>query len=139
MKVQRFSKGHPLYSEATDSVGIQPIFGQMVDESETRVCYTMERKDTLIPEGTYDFDFYFSPANKLKVPLLKNVPGFEYIEIHPANWPSQLKGCTAVGIGIFPDQAMLSQSVAAFTKLMNLLAGNPGKITYETLNQNPIT
>jgi hypothetical protein len=59
-------------------------------------CVTLERHDTLIPEGIYKVTLYDSPKNKRQVPLI-HVPGREYIEIHPANYEYQLEGCIAVG------------------------------------------
>lgn len=59
-------------------------------------CVTLERHDTVIPEGTYKVTLYDSPKNKRKVPML-HVPGRSFIEIHPANWEYQLEGCIAVG------------------------------------------
>jgi len=91
--VQRFAKGHPLYSEVAYK-GCIPVFGRIVDADGAQIHYTMERKDTLIPEGEYDYCFYHSPTNGWVI-LLKNVPGFTFIEHHIANWPNQIKGCTA--------------------------------------------
>lgn len=76
--------------EATD----QGVFGHL--EWDNFDCVTLERHDTLIPEGTYKVTLYDSPHNKCKVPLLE-VPGRSFIEIHIANWETQLRGCIAVG------------------------------------------
>lgn len=140
--VQRFLPGHPLYSDATITnsdpkhgvVGaFQATFGQMLDEKGNFIMYTLERRDTLTPEGTYPFGYYFSPANQRKVLLLENVPGFTSIEVHIANYPYELKGCTACGSAIIPGGPMVSGSTAAFNKLMSLLAGSTGTIKYESL------
>lgn len=68
-------------------------------------CYTLERqkpqpgmvKPYAIPTGRYFVLLQFSEHFQMTVPHLQNVPGFEGIEIHPANWPSDLKGCLGVG------------------------------------------
>ena len=52
---------------------------------------------TAIPEGTYKFKLAYSPANKMNVPLLQDVPGFSEIEIHIGNYPHDTHGCTLVG------------------------------------------
>lgn len=52
---------------------------------------------TAIPVGRYRMVWYDSPKHG-RVPLLKNVKGFSYIEIHPANWAHQLLGCIAPGL-----------------------------------------
>lgn len=70
------------------------VFGHL--EWDEFDCVTLERHDTLIPEGTYKVSLYNSPKNKCQVPLL-HVPGREFIEIHPANFEHQLEGCIAVG------------------------------------------
>ena len=69
-------------------------------------CYTLERqlfqegmtKPYAIPEGRYQVLLLRSPHFEMEVPHLQNVPGFDAIEIHPANFPSDLLGCTGVGI-----------------------------------------
>lgn len=68
-------------------------------------CVTLERscRDTgeeplAIPAGRYEITLYDSPHFQRKLPLLNGVLGREYIEIHPANFPEQLKGCIAVGM-----------------------------------------
>ena len=51
---------------------------------------------TAIPRGRYEVDLYNSPKHGT-VPLLKDVPGFKYIEIHKANRAEDLQGCIGVG------------------------------------------
>lgn len=138
LTVQRFEPGHPLYSEASDFHNeeyYKATFGQLVDEQGRLICFTMERRDTLIPEGEYSFSYYKSPANKAVVPLLHAVPSFEYIEVHVANYPHEAKGCTAVGMGIDVHKPMLISSGKAFAALMDKLNMEAGTIKYETLKQ----
>lgn len=85
------------------------------------VCYSMERIAVAIPEGTYAAEKALSPHFNRLTPHL-TVPNRTYIEIHPANWPSQLEGCIAVGTSI--DGDALDQSVVAFDALMALLPPN---------------
>ncbi len=141
-KVQTFPAGHPLYTdnwiENNDKekgvVGkFQTNFGQITDENGEHICYCFQRRDTAIPDGTYKFIFYDSPANKMVVPLLVDVPGFSNIELHPANWSFQLKGCTAPCLSINVSVPQASQSRNAFNVLMGLMDGKEGEITYETL------
>src|SRR4051812_7941114 len=77
--------------DATD----KGVFGHL-EIGDDFDCVTLERHDTLIPEGTYKVTLYDSPKNKCQVPLI-NVPGRSFIEIHSANWEYQLEGCIAVG------------------------------------------
>ena len=52
---------------------------------------------TAIPYGRYELKWYESPRHG-RVPLLQDVPGFTFIEIHSANTASQLSGCIACGM-----------------------------------------
>ena len=74
-------------------------FGDLTADGE-HMCYTVERpydgEHPCIPAGSYTVTPYNSPT-KGDVWLLKDVPGRSMIEIHAANWPSQLLGCIAVG------------------------------------------
>ncbi len=149
LTIQRFYKGHQNYSEIP-YIGCVPVFGQILNEDGSFIHYTMERLDTLIPEDTYKYCFYNSPVNGWVV-MLKNVIGFSYIEHHGANWPDQLKGCTAHGLQVDIKTPQLKSSQKALKPWFDLvlkasgkiLAGDAGTIidgefgiiTYETLKQ----
>lgn len=49
-----------------------------------------------IPRGRYKVELYVSPKHGL-VPLLIDVPGFKFIEIHKANRAEDLLGCIGIG------------------------------------------
>lgn len=146
-RVQRFKEGSPFYTdklitnqEKTHGLigSFGSIFGQIVDVNGNKICYSLERKDTLIVEGAYDFMFYNSPANKCEVILLKDVPNHTDIEFHPANWAYQLKGCCAPCFNINLDVPQGVDSRNAFNKLMALAKlaisnGVPAKIIYEKI------
>jgi hypothetical protein len=74
-------------------------------------CYTLEDTDrkmedggekvyggTCIPRGTYSIDVTLSNRFKRRLPILKNVPGFEGIRIHPGNTAADTEGCILVGV-----------------------------------------
>lgn len=70
-------------------------------------CYTLEDQvrtghkvygQTAIPAGTYKVVERFSPRFKRVLPHLLDVPGFEYILIHPGNTASDTHGCVLVGV-----------------------------------------
>lgn len=147
-KVQRFKKGHPLYSDAwfqnnDASKGFignfQAIFGQFTDEAGKFLHYTMERRDTLIACDVYEYDLYYSNLNKAIVPrLIKDSKGNNIskreLEEHIANYLSQIDGCTAHGMSIDIKTPMLQQSGAAFKAMMNLIgSAKGGTIAYEYL------
>lgn len=122
-KVQRYEANHPLFSNEPDSKGIVAVFGQFADENGVGMHNTMERKDTLIPKGTYSYCIYASPANKADVLLLWGVPGFSMIEHHIANEPHELKGCTAHGMKAQVKPPFLSSSGLAFSEVMAKVKG----------------
>lgn len=53
------------------------------------------------------------------------VPGRTYIMVHPANWPHQLEGCIApgLGFGLLRDSLAVHSSRDAFEKVMAALEG----------------
>jgi len=88
-------------------------------------CYTLERPDTSvvnaqapwsIPRGKYEVTPRWSAHNKMEVLGINHVPGRTDIEIHPANWPTQLLGCIAVGDN--QSQDYVGDSRDTFAKLM---------------------
>lgn len=72
------------------------IFGHLTVDVSDFNCVTLERHDIAIPKGLYPIELYDSPHNGL-VPLLRNVPGRDMIEIHAGNWEYQSRGCILVG------------------------------------------
>jgi len=99
----------------------------MLDIDGVFQCYTLENTSYLIPEGEFELVWYPSPKWKQEVPLVYGVPGRSYIEIHAANWPRQLDGCTAVGEVRIKDA--IEQSDMAFYDLKAKL-DLPCKIVY---------
>lgn len=80
-------------------------------------CWTIENAKLQIPEGEYKITIYPSPSLKREVPLLADVPGRTYIEIHAANYPDELRGCIAVGINRTNNYVLESRK--AFDALMS--------------------
>jgi hypothetical protein len=78
----------------------------------------MERTAVCIPEGTYSAYKRYSPHLSRTV-IGIDVPSRTDIEIHNANFPSQLQGCIAVGLSV--DGDALDNSVKALEMLLNLL------------------
>jgi hypothetical protein len=105
------------------------------------LCYTIERPlvnwpgesgPVAIPAGgPYPLTQYRSPKRGFDVPLVNDVPGRSEIEIHPANWASQLEGCIGPGLaqGTMGDPAKgipngtpaVLSSDGAFERIMTLL------------------
>lgn len=62
------------------------------------LCWTLENAAHALAAGSYGLTAYHSPYFDTVVPLLTGTEPRSAIEIHPANWPSELKGCIAVGM-----------------------------------------
>lgn len=101
-------------------------FGELLDDSGTHLCYTVERSYTgdhpCIPLGSYPVVQYNSPT-KGDIWMLQNTAPRTDIEIHPANWASQLLGCIAVGaiIELIEGVMGVSDSQNTFAMLKNTL------------------
>jgi hypothetical protein len=85
--------------------------------NENIVCFTLEDLDrgltsdmtakeiqkikvygqTAIPYGRYEFFWRDSPKNGRIIQLI-GVKGFSFVQMHPANWATQLLGCIAPGL-----------------------------------------
>lgn len=75
------------------------------------------QNETCIPYGNYDIDLYNSPKHGYLVPLLKNVLGFDMVEMHIGNTKKDTDACILVGSSIRVN--MVQNSKITFQKLMN--------------------
>lgn len=109
----------------TDKTTISELF---IDQIKEVFCYIMEpttragkdpRGIVAIPEGRYELTLYDSPRFKMKVPLLGNVPGHSYVEIHPGNFEIDTHDCLLPGITYGLDYVGASRD--AFDKLFPLI------------------
>jgi hypothetical protein len=90
------------------------VFGYL-DFNEERLCFTMENLALAIPAGQYPIEIYDSPHAGHPVPLLQNIPGRDFVEIHCGNVPCDSKGCIIVGLDHIEDT--LERSRDAFNLL----------------------
>ena len=74
---------------------------------------------TAIPTGKYDVILTFSPRFKRVLPLLLNVPGYQYIRVHNGNTQASTEGCLLVGENKVKGQVINSR--ATLERLMSLL------------------
>lgn len=74
---------------------------------------------TAIPTGEYDVILTFSPRFKRVLPLLLNVPGYQYIRVHNGNRPDSTEGCLLVGENKVKGQVLNSR--ATLERLMSVL------------------
>ena len=68
-----------------------------------------------IPKGTYKVIIAYSPHFDCDLPLLRGVPGFDGIRIHPGNVAADTEGCLLVGRTKMHD--FVGESRAAFVEL----------------------
>ncbi len=103
-------------------------------------CYTLEDlvRDkkiagvTAIPAGTYDIVIDMSNHFKRLLPLVKNVPNYLGVRIHPGNTAADTEGCILVGTVIQTKQGnpFLANSRVAFDALFSKMQ-KATKITLE--------
>lgn len=73
---------------------------------------------TAVPYGRYEMKWYDSPKHG-RVPQLVGVKGFSYVQIHSANWATQLLGCIAPGTSRANNA--VEHSKTAFEKIKKLI------------------
>jgi hypothetical protein len=84
-------------------------------------CYTLEPSlqapiHPAIPEGRYELVMQFSARFKMDTPHLLNVPGRDFIEIHPGNSSKDTEGCILPGKT--KDVDWVGDSRAAYVELV---------------------
>ena len=65
--------------------------------------------ETAIPTGDYRMTLYWSPKFKKQVLLFHDVPGFEAIEVHSGNYPTDTRGCILPGMARGEDEVQGSR------------------------------
>jgi hypothetical protein len=97
---------------------------------------------TGIPAGVYNVALRFSPKFSPKygheMLWIQNVPGFEFILIHPGNTKEDTDGCLLVGstLGVIKDRIAVLASTTAYNTLYKLVlsAAKAGKLQIEYIN-----
>ena len=97
----------------------EAIFGKMSWNNKF-ICLTLENLALSIPTGSYGLGIYNSPHAGHLVPILKDVPGRDFVEIHCGNVPEDSKGCILVGSSHIGDT--LEGSLIAFNLLFPLIS-----------------
>ena len=106
-------------------------FGRLYLDGEFH-CYTLEdavrdkkiKHHTAIPEGRYLVEVTRSPRFKRRLPILRKVPKFTGIRIHPGNTIADTSGGILPGLG--RTATGVSQSRLAFAPLLAALEATNG-------------
>lgn len=108
-------------------------YGQLLDSLERFLCYTLELPWLLnavgkscIPAGTYPLRRRYSNKHGCEVFEIANVPDRTDIELHAANFATQLLGCVALGEEVEHFAQVggdVADSRAAFEAFMSSMAG----------------
>lgn len=112
-------------------------------------CFTLEpplapkqnvNHASAIPDGRYKVSRYASPRAGFDVLLLHNVPGYDFVEVHPGNFSHDSKGCVLPGLQRGKDVVFTSR--IAFGQLTDkvfpALEAGEVWITVETLPTYPM-
>jgi hypothetical protein len=132
------------------------VRGKMISPPGIFLCFTLEDPyqdqkimgHTRIPEGTYEmvlrpeggkYQKYLTKLGDWQRPgmlHIKNVPGFEWILVHPGNTTKDTEGCLLVGYGADQMTGTITTSTLAYTNIYKMIAnvlvsGDKVSITYE--------
>ena len=77
------------------------------------------KAQTVIPTGKYEVILTYSLKFKRVLPLLLNVPGYQFIRVHNGNRPDSTEGCLLVGEN--KERGKVLNSRATLEKLMSVL------------------
>lgn len=107
--------------------------------SEAQIAVIKVKDKTCIPTGRYRVTKYFSPKHEAEVPVLVDVPGFAFVEIHAGNYATDTDACLLLGMGKMVDMVTMSrQAIGQFyPKFFTALeAGEEVWITYQDSTAN---
>jgi len=106
------------------------VFGNLHIDNDPFKCVTLERLAMIIPVGVYDLLFMWSVHFQQIMPHVI-VPGRTAIEVHWANYPTQLDGCTALGTQLDLQDDMIEESKDAWVGFVQAITDQPAiKIKY---------
>lgn len=107
--------------------------GLTSDMSVDQIAKIKIQNKTCIPTGRYEVTKYFSPKHNAEVPLLKEVKGFDFIEIHVGNYPKDTDACLLLGSGKSTDMVTNSKETVTvfYTQFFKALETEKVWITYK--------
>ena len=111
----------PTYTLGTVAIDGKP-FGYSCEDVDRGLDQSMSLADiaagkvktqTAIPAGTYKLGVRYSPKHNAEVVYLRDVPGFQFIEIHAGNTSADTDGCLL--FGLHPGAGCVTDSRKAMT------------------------
>jgi hypothetical protein len=109
------------------------VFGELFDGQGNLIAFTIEHKfpdGPIIPEGTFKAIRRMSPHFGFELFCLQNIPGHDFVEIHPGNTQADSRGCILLGAERVGDA--ITHSRDTFKKFMDMQVGlNEISITVE--------
>jgi hypothetical protein len=97
------------------------IFGELYDNLGNLLAFTLEHNydgKAVIPSGSFSCLRRVSPHFGYELFCLENVPGHDFVEIHPGNIQSDSHGCILIGEARQGNAIVNSRN--AFRKFMEL-------------------
>ena len=100
------------------------IFGTLAIDTSPFKCVTLENLSLSIPAGSYPVRWMWSQHFLQIMPEIV-VTGREAIELHWANYPSQLEGCIALGTEAELSANCINESKIAWVKFIREILNQP--------------
>jgi len=90
------------------------MIGAFYDQNGKFTYYTLELDEAhAIPTGRYKLEFHWSHKRQAMSIFVMDVPGRDAIEIHIANYPSDIHGCIGLGKSFdAPDKTLIQSELA---------------------------
>ncbi|TDB64425.1 DUF5675 family protein [Arundinibacter roseus] len=85
---------------------------------------TKVHSHTAIPTGLYKVQLRYSPKFRRVLPWIMDVPGFQYIMLHPGNWIHDTEGCPIPGLSWRKDskgEFMVVRSKLCFDPVLDAI------------------
>lgn len=100
------------------------FFGNLAIDTSSFKCVTMEISSKCIPAGIYGVHWMWSDHFQQIMPQII-VAGRDAIEIHWANYPSQLEGCLALGTSVDVSGDSINESKKAWIGFIEEVLNQP--------------
>ena len=116
VKTDQATTSHVYIDGQFQCYGLEPVDRGLTNDMPLNMIAAIKVPyKTAVPTGRYQLTKYFSPKHNANVPLLLNVPGFDFVEIHTGNFPQDTDACLLLGTQIGINQVLNSRvAIGAF-------------------------